>query len=100
MAIGCCRISEENEELKDKNKNLELEVVRMKAVDDERVKDIKTLQKKNAKYIARITTMEASKRRDEKKTKNLRIKRLRDIRRIGMLLGFPTLCEDDQINQL
>jgi hypothetical protein len=77
MAYGCIRITQENEQLRDKNKNLELEVTRMKAVSDEHVKGKKALQEENSAYIATIATMKESKKQYIEK-QNLRIKRLRD----------------------
>lgn len=78
MAYGCCRITQENEQLKDRNKNLELEVAGMKAVSDEHVKRIKALQEENATYVARIATLEERIRQDKEKL-NLHCKILRDL---------------------
>jgi hypothetical protein len=74
---GCCRVTlaTENERLAQVNRDLELELVRIKAVSNER---IKILQDENTTYVARIATLEEARKQD-KEEQNLRIKEFGDL---------------------
>jgi hypothetical protein len=78
MALGCCRIRTENAQLAEVNRDLELEVARIKAVNVERITRIKVLQDENTTYVARIATLEES-IKQEKEKQNFRKKRLHDL---------------------
>jgi septal ring factor EnvC (AmiA/AmiB activator) len=76
MAYACYRIAQENKQLKETNKKLELENARLKGIIEEQVRRIKSLEEKNSVYIARIATLEEL-NRWEKEAQILRFKRLR-----------------------